>query len=377
MTKNSYICNFIKENADWLELLDEKKISVREEYTKDDNHFAEFATHFAIFNYEIGADFTDPLTKEARGIIIDLKTLSVVCWPFTKFGNHFESYVDDIDWNSARVQEKIDGSIIKLWNDGEKWRFSTNKMITPDEKFSIAIEKAAKDIDFSVLSPDNTYILELVSPLTQVVIAYPETKFYHTGTRNNKTGQEIQEDIGLPEPKEFACKSLEECVAMAGRLNKGKTVDEEGYVVVDKDYHRIKVKSPVYVQMHHLTEKGSKKQYLDLLRSGADIDTITKQFPQKEEIILFYKQELDKLISLIGHFHDYYLNLYKDLSCDRKKFALTIKDNPMAFVGFSAINGQSSDEIILRLSDNKLYNMIPDYEFLDDYEQETEENMEL
>lgn len=72
---------------------------------------------YAIFNYAIGCDFSNPIVQEARGIIIDLENLDVVCWPFRKFGNYNESYADKIDWSTARVQEKIDGSIIKLWWD--------------------------------------------------------------------------------------------------------------------------------------------------------------------------------------------------------------------------------------------------------------------
>ena len=84
-----------------------------------------------IFNYEITADFTLPQVQEARGIILNTEKREVVCWPFRKFGNHNESYADEIDWSTARVQEKVDGSIVKLWYDeaNEKWQFSTNGCI--------------------------------------------------------------------------------------------------------------------------------------------------------------------------------------------------------------------------------------------------------
>lgn len=76
MTKASYICNFIKDHPDnWRELLAENKIKV-----KDDESLS-------IFNYDIMADFSDPIVQEARGIIINRETLDVVAWPFRKFGN--------------------------------------------------------------------------------------------------------------------------------------------------------------------------------------------------------------------------------------------------------------------------------------------------
>lgn len=103
INRNSYICRFISEHENWRELLDEMGIGIKEEYP------------FAIFNYTIGCDFSSPIVQEARGIIIDLENLDVACWPFRKFGNYNESYADKIDWATAMVQEKVDGSIVKLW----------------------------------------------------------------------------------------------------------------------------------------------------------------------------------------------------------------------------------------------------------------------
>lgn len=125
MTKASYICNFIKEHPDnWRELLAEKQIKV-----KDDP-----VLPLSIFNYEDLADFSDPVVQEARGIIINTETLDVTAWPFRKFGNSHESYADPIDWNSARVQEKIDGSIVKLWHlIGDQWMLSSNSCINASD----------------------------------------------------------------------------------------------------------------------------------------------------------------------------------------------------------------------------------------------------
>ena len=102
------ILEFIKNNPDtWEEKLNEKFIRT--------NHNGDLVC----FKYATEADFSDPLVCEARGIIIDVVQRVVVCWPFDKFFNVQEQYAADIDWNSARVLEKIDGSMIKLfWYKG-------------------------------------------------------------------------------------------------------------------------------------------------------------------------------------------------------------------------------------------------------------------
>lgn len=125
MNTNSYLCRFLAENPElWESLLTkEHGIKVKREGS------------YAIFNYGFGCDYADPMVQEARGIILDTKKLEVVCWPFRKFGNHNKSYADSIDWTSARVQEKVDGSIIKLWYDERKpgWQFSTNATLRAED----------------------------------------------------------------------------------------------------------------------------------------------------------------------------------------------------------------------------------------------------
>jgi len=124
VNKNSKICCFISEYEDWRGILKEEYgISIKEDFP------------YAIFNYGVESDFSNPIVQEARGIIINTETLEVVCWSFRKFGNYNESYADKIDWNTARVQDKVDGSIIKMWWNPitDEWRFSTNSTLNAKE----------------------------------------------------------------------------------------------------------------------------------------------------------------------------------------------------------------------------------------------------
>ena len=70
---------------------------------------------FVLLKYDqIRSDMTNPVVRECRGIILDESGgYCPACVPFYKFGNFGESYVPDIDWASARIQEKLDGSLIK------------------------------------------------------------------------------------------------------------------------------------------------------------------------------------------------------------------------------------------------------------------------
>ena len=104
MNIHSCICSFIAKHPEQWESILRKDYNLK---IKKDNTYA-------IFNYSFDCDFSNPIVQEARGIILDIEALEVVCWPFRKFGNPNASYADPIPWARARVQEKVDGSIIKL-----------------------------------------------------------------------------------------------------------------------------------------------------------------------------------------------------------------------------------------------------------------------
>ena len=171
----SRILYFIKHNQDnWEKELNERQIRTIHK------------GNLVCFKYGIEADFSDPLVCEARGIIIDVKHQTVICRPFDKFFNVQEKYASDIDWNTANVLEKIDGSLIKLYNFNGKWIFATSSTCDASEA-SVAGYKGItyRDvivradnygmIPFDDLNKDYTYLFELISPLTQVVIRYDNT----------------------------------------------------------------------------------------------------------------------------------------------------------------------------------------------------------
>ncbi|MBR4315118.1 MAG: hypothetical protein IKP66_09440 [Lachnospiraceae bacterium] len=221
MTNWSIICNYIKNNPNtWMTDINKLNIEISQGEGKDKDLY--------LFKYSlIGCDFSNPLCKEARGIIIDLSNLDVVCVGFDKFGNYGESYVDTIDWQSARIQEKVDGSIIKYWFDKRqnKWRFSTNGMIEPDANFATLLSEAKVTcgLNEDKLDKDKTYIFELISPRNQIVIKYDKTTLVHLGVRNNLTGEESKVgNIGVVAPKEYTLdiSSLDDCITLVESLNK-------------------------------------------------------------------------------------------------------------------------------------------------------------
>lgn len=375
MNNNSKLCQFISENENWRDILKtEYGISVKEEYP------------LAIFNYGIDSDFHNPLVQEARGIIIDIDHLEVVCWPFRKFGNCNESYADEIDWNTARVQDKIDGSIIKMWWNEitNEWQFSTNSMISA--KGAVANTLTKKTFYDLILSADNysslkssipalskdfTFIFELVSPETQVVIKYPDAHLYHIGTRNNINGQEIISETGIEKPKEYPLKSLNDCINAALELNKadgGKvnSVKKEGFVVVDGNWNRIKIKSPDYLMLHHMASNSnfSKERIVDMIRNKTvSIEDISNDFPNFAHYFKYYDFKVAEFEYQAKAFCDLTKRIYEEYSHNRKAVAMVIKSHRLSALGFMCLDsGKSGEEILSELSLSRYCKYIPDYQ---------------
>ncbi len=374
MNKNSYLCNFLSKHPDdWEKLLTEKYfIKIKHDGA------------YSIFVYDIGCDFSLDLVQEARGIIINTEKLSVACWPFRKFGNHNESYADEIDWNTARVQEKIDGSIIKLWYDetAGAWQFSTNGTIRaeraaidayPGVKFSEIIKRADNysDINFDTLDKEKTYIFELVSPETQVVIDYGITSLYHIGTRSNITGEEYDENIGIKKPLSYPLRSLEDCLKAASVLNRTDGKDEseikkEGFVVVDSAWRRVKIKSPDYLVQHRITNISaiSKRDAVFILINEKEkVENLTSASPALIPYFKFYDFKLSELCYTADKLSVIARSLFSEYSADRAAVAKIISKHRLSGIAFRALDcTDTGAEILLSTPIEKLIKLIPTYE---------------
>ena len=278
---------------------------------------------YVMFKYnQLSSDFNIPMVREARGIIFRKDDFShPVCWAFNKFGNYGESYVPEINWETAFVSEKIDGSLIKVWWDGN-WKISTNgtidafkaelndiKMPNFGEYFKLALERyyparvyrTAFD-DFTIdLDEDKTYMFELVGPYNRVVIPYDEPAIYFLGARNKYTGEECNcselmagalEMGKFKLPKQYPFNSLEHCIKIAESF----PWDAEGFVVCDAQFNRVKIKSPAYVMAHFARNNNviNRKHLLGVILTG-----------ETEEFLCYaedYREELEKIQGLMKAF---------------------------------------------------------------------------
>lgn len=303
---------FIQNNTNWEEILSNfpYNLIIKRDFP------------YIMFKYnQLSSDFTIDLVREARGVIFREDTWKCVCHSFDKFGNYGESYCPEIDWSTASVQEKVDGSLIKFWYDDLSWHISTNGTIdaykaTIGDSYDVgdnsygklvltAIVNAGLTVNtlFENLNKDNTYMFELVSPQTRVVVPYTNTELYFLGYRSKANDREyspheencdeVVEFIKkyFKVPKIYSLYTLEQVEAAAKIL----TWNEEGYVICDTDFNRVKIKSPEYVKVHHLaTLKG-------LITTERLIDLVIKN--EQDEFLAYFPEYKVRVM------HIYYIRL--------------------------------------------------------------------
>ena len=103
------------------------------------------------------------------------------------------------------------------------------------------------------------FIFELFSNQNRIIVQGETDDLLLHGVRDMKTLKEVDplifcEKYGFIPPKSFSFNSLNEVIDAASKLDPLK---QEGYVVVDPHFNRVKVKSQTYVSMHLLHHKNS------------------------------------------------------------------------------------------------------------------------
>lgn len=298
--------------------------------------------NYALLKYnQIASDFNEQICRECRGLIINTKTLQPVALSFEKFFNYGEPFAAEIDWSTAKVQEKVDGSKILIWYDGY-WHISTsgkldaaNAPLQNGSNFKELFQKVSAQYDLSEadLCIDICYTFELVSPENKVVIAY-EPALYLIGARKTYNFKEINPkdtyvSNKVPSPKQYSLATLEDCLKATSEM----PFNQEGFVVVDRFWNRIKIKSPAYVAAHrYLNGPLTNKRALDLIEIN-EIDEFLTYYPE-------YKNQIEKVQKIKENFLSKALesvcniiNLYEQ-TLDRKEVAAIVMRDYKEFSDF-------------------------------------------
>eukprot|EP01126_Amoeba_proteus_P060282 TRINITY_DN7955_c0_g1_i1.p1 TRINITY_DN7955_c0_g1~~TRINITY_DN7955_c0_g1_i1.p1 ORF type:complete len:562 (+),score=121.23 TRINITY_DN7955_c0_g1_i1:71-1756(+) len=258
------------------------------------------------FSYsQVSSDLNLKMIKQCRGIILDSKNdWRVVAYPYNKFFNFGEACADEIDWSTAVVSEKIDGSIAVLYWYGDEWHVSTSSTADghglskastcdrDDEKLTIfeLFWQIWKKLNYRLpQDKDCTYMFEILSPRHPIIVVPQKETLYLHGVRDNISGTEIDPGMvacfhGWECVPFFAFSKLEEVLDVARQL---VPTQHEGFVVRDANWRRVKVKTPQYVALSQLSltvhEDLNSKHMLEIVRTNEG-DEFLAHFPKYSEL---------------------------------------------------------------------------------------------
>jgi hypothetical protein len=301
-----------------------------------------------LLKYHRQADKALKIVRECRGTILSLDGFKVVSLPLEKFGNHGESYAPtDIDITKSKILEKADGTCCSLYWDQINGKWCVQTLAQPEAQetakgFTTEGRHTFKwyelfwntfalysDIDLlEKLDKDWTYVFELCTPWNKVIIRYDKPTLYFLAMRNKKTFLEDWPEKSVlygifEKPKTYDYGSIDEIIKIA---KEKLTKDEEGFILIDENFRRIKIKSAEYVKIH----------YENTVITLNGVIAVVFQNEQEEWLSSLpeYKEVIDAIIAevkVVGKKIDDYCELcfsqMKDKS-DRKELAFIVKSTP-------------------------------------------------
>lgn len=336
---------------------------------------------------QIESDMSISEVQDCRGLILEMNTWKIMSMSFRKFFNSEETNAAKIDWNTAQVLEKLDGSMIQVywdWNKNQWFAATTgtaegegevnNKLGTTFNELFWNTVTEKYGFDKSKLSKNYTYVFELTTPYNIVVKPHGESSATLITIRNNETIEELSfEAIGI------AARGLNIPLVKSFDLNKGNmgaiirtfegmSWSEEGYVVVDANFNRVKIKNPAYVAVHHLKGKTAEHNILTIVKSN-EIEEFASTFPERQEELFKLKANYDALvIKLKDTWVKLEVSRPKNITpAERKRFAAAVFDVAIAndvkgFTGlfFAMQDGKVTDidKFMFDYDDKTLYKIL-------------------
>ena len=348
------VIEFIKEHG--LAKLEEKYGIVITDYTDR-----------VVLNYhQINSPRIDPITIECRALILRKGTWEVLCRSFDRFYNYDSN--SSFNFSEAVCYEKMDGSLVNIYHDGQSWIAATRKMAYAEGEskfgntFSTLILKALRGTHFEGRSEEYVYICELTSPENRIVTKYSDYNMTLLAVRNKVTGVEldrkqcdmIAESLDLNRPKIYEFLNINMVMKNIRELPKL----DEGYVCHnEKTGERIKVKNPSYLAIAHLRNDGdiSAKRVKQLIFEKGHVPYLL-DFPEDFSVFSPYIEGYTKMMEDLAELWS------KSTECKtQKEFAMLVKDSGVSPLMFHMKRGNNFNDAMNAMKPNAKIAMLDKY----------------
>lgn len=307
---------------------------------------------------QIESPMHEPIVQECRGLVVDVARRQVLAFPYRKFWNHGEPLADAIDWSTASVLEKLDGSLMTLyWHPDRGWTVASSGTPLAGGQFGDTGETFAEAFwrtwhALGRLSPMGhrclppatcqrvSFMFEFCDAPNRIIVRHEAPRIVLHGARYLDSGREwtanflecYARTIGWECVKSYPITSIDQCLAAADALD---PIACEGFVVVDAAFNRVKIKSPRYVALHHMKGDATERRAIQLWQTGETAEVLA-HFPEFAPVILPVQARLFDLAC------DAAQAVNQNAGVTRKQFAEAVKAKPFAAVAFKMFGGIAS-----------------------------------
>src|SRR3990167_2407750 len=151
-----------------------------------------------IFNYTQRCQFSrewDDITKQCRGLIIDVKSGKILARPFPKFFN-YEEHIQNawpIPSELPIITEKYDGSLgILYWLPGDARPWIATRGSFMSEQAQWATEWFRKNVAHQGIPRSYTHLFEIIYPQNRIVVSYDFEGLILLSIRVTESGGEVK-----------------------------------------------------------------------------------------------------------------------------------------------------------------------------------------
>ena len=330
-----------------------------------------YTNGLAVLNYsQIDSPKYHPIVRECRGLIIDYVNLCPVSKTFKRFYNLNENVNDDFDFDGGFIaQEKADGSLVPVYFFDDEWHMGTRGTAFGEGTTSSGM--TFREIFEGIIGTDiNTfmkgrsiyysYVFEMCSIHNKVVKLYEDGKIYLLAVQwigddiecINMAVDAVAKELNVHRPIDYDIDDIDDVVESF----KDFEASEEGYVLIDSKFNRVKVKNPAYVDLHHLKGNGeiTPKRIVGVIFRG-ETEEVLSYFPEYREFFEPKQEAYNRLVDDIETWW-IFLNSLGDIS--QKDFALHIKDLHFKGILFSLRKGLTIQESFDKIGSSGKINLL-------------------
>ncbi|MEM8831436.1 MAG: T4 RnlA family RNA ligase [Cyanobacteria bacterium P01_G01_bin.19] len=307
----------------------------------------------------------ETVVQQCRGIILDeSNNWEIVSYPYDKFFNYGECHAPKLDWETAKVYEKLDGSLMTLFHYQGEWRVQSSGMADAagevngfEYSFWQLFWRVWQELDYQLpAETEYCFMFELMTPYNRVVVRHDRNKLVLHGVRDKSSLQELDPQISAQKynwqlVQTYPLRTLKEIIAVTNELN---PMDSEGYIICDRNFRRIKVKSPQYVAISHLRTGFSTRRMLEIVATNEG-EEFLNYYPEWRKL---YRQIETKYDALVAEIEAKYQK-YQSIPI-QKDFAMAVKHLDCSNILFALRAGKSSSvrESLAKTSIPKLESLL-------------------